>query len=57
MLLNFFKNLLDTIKQWFEITGAIFNLSHRPVKIRIKTSDTYRQYDTQRKMHALKHRR
>ncbi len=57
MLLNLFKNLLDTIKQWFETTGAIFNQSHQPVKIRIKTSATYQQHDTQRKLHALKHRR
>ena len=57
MLLNLFNNLLDTIKQWFETTGAIFNQSHQPVKIRIKTSATYQQHDTQRKLHALKHRR
>ena len=57
MLYNVYRNRLDTIKRWFEITSAIFNPARLPVKIRVKELDAYQQYDAQRKLHALKRRR
>ena len=57
MLYNVYRNLLDTIKQWFEITSTIFNPARLPAKIRVKELEAYQQYDAQRKLHALKRRR
>ena len=56
MLFNFYRNLLYIIKQWSEITAAIFNPYRHPVKIRIKALDTYQQDETQRKSYKSNHR-
>ena len=56
MLFNFYRNTLYTIKQWSEITAAIFNPYQHPVKIRIKVLDTNQQYEAQRKSYKSNHR-
>lgn len=57
MLINLHQKILDVISQWFDFTGVIIDPGRQPVRIPIKESENYRQYDVQRKMSVLKYKR
>ena len=47
----------ETIVQWFQLTADIIYSRRQPARIPIKQSDKYQQFDAERRMRTLKHKR
>ena len=47
----------ETIVQWFQLTADIIYSMRQPARIPIKQSDKYQQFDAERRMRTLKHKR